>query len=164
MIRLEARLSDELAAIRLVTLAPPQWRHLVDPAPFGAVVEVAFPEAGYDVEEAAFCLAFRRPTAASFHCTRIMQCGLAVLGETLGADLPGDNPKWTRIMALVRGALPSDRAGVLAALEQVRRCWRGARLMPAEKYTEAEAERLFHAVGAFMAALAGFVAREAAEG
>jgi hypothetical protein len=163
LIRLEARLSDELATIRLVTLAPPQWRHLVDPAPFGASVEFAFPEAGYDIEEAALCLAFRRPTAASFHCTRIVECGLAVLGEDLGVHLPGDNRQWTRIMTLLRGAVPSDRAGMLAALEQVRRCWRDARLAPAEKYTEAEAERLFRAVGAFMGALAGFVAREGAE-
>jgi hypothetical protein len=66
-------------------------------------------------------------------------------------------------MTLLRGAVPSDRAGMLAALEQVRRCWRDARLAPAEKYTEAEAERLFRAVGAFMGALAGFVAREGAE-
>jgi hypothetical protein len=164
LIRLETRLADELATIRVVTLAPPQWRHLVDPAPFGAAVDIGFPEAAYDIEEAALCLAFRRPSAASYHCTRIVECGLAALGAAVGADLPGEHRKWTRIVALLRNAVPSDRTGMLAALEQVRRCWRGARLVPAEKYTEAEAERLFRAVGAFMAALAEFVARETAEG
>ena len=152
--RLEARLSDELAAIRVVSLAAPQWRRLMDPAPFGAAVENAFPEAGYDIEEAALCLAFRRPSAASFHCMRIVECGLAALGASLRIDLPGEDRHWSRIVSLLRESTPADRAGVLAALEQVRRCWRGARLVPAEKYTEAEAERLFRAVGAFMAELA----------
>ncbi|HVC62617.1 MAG TPA: hypothetical protein VND19_19905 [Acetobacteraceae bacterium] len=152
--RIEARLPDELAAIRLVTLAPPQWRHLVDPAPFGAAVEGAFPEAGYDIEEAALCLAFRRPTAAAFHCMRIVECGLAVLGAPPRTDLPGEDRHWTHILSLLRAAAPAVQGGVLAALDEVRRCWRGTRLVPAEKYTEAEAERLFRAVGAFMAELA----------
>lgn len=157
--RLEARLPDELAAIRLVTLAPPQWRHLVDPAPFGAKVENALPEAGYDIEEAALCLVFRRPTAAAFHCMRVVECGLAVLGASLGVDLPGEDRHWTRIMASLRSAAPADQAGMLAALDQVRRCWRGARLVPVEKYTEAEAERLFRAARAFMGELAESLAR-----
>ena len=161
--RMEARLPEELAAIRLVTMAPPQWRHLVDPAPFGISVDIGFPEAGYDIEEAALCLAFRRPGAAAFHCFRIVECGLAGLGELLAVDLPGEDRQWTRIMALLRGAVGADGRGVISALDKVRRCSRGARLAPAEKYTEAEAERLFRAVGAFMEALAGFVPREATE-
>jgi hypothetical protein len=148
--RMEARLPDELAAIRLVTLAPLQWRHLVDPAPFGTAVESAFPEAGYDIEEAALCLAFRRPSAAAFHCMRIVECGLVALGASLRTELPNEDRRWTRIISLLRGAADGDRTRALAALDQVRRCWRGARLVPAEKYTEAEAERLFRAVGAFM--------------
>ncbi len=162
--RIEARLPDELAAIWLVTLAPPQWRRLIDPVPFGTAVEIAFPEAGYDIEEAALCLAFRRPTAAAFHCMRIAECGLARLGASLGVDLPGEDRHWMRIMALLRGAAGADQAELLSALEQVRRCWRGARLVPAEKYTEAEAERLFRAVGAFMEELTRFASREASEG
>jgi hypothetical protein len=152
--RLEARLPNELAVMRVVTLLPPQWRHLVDPAPFGVAVEIAFPEAGYDIEEAALCLAFRRPTAAAFHCMRIVECGLAGLGTSLGIDLPGEDRHWMRVMALLRGAIGAEQAGLLSALEQVRRCWRSARLVPTEKYTEAEAERLFRAVGAFMGELA----------
>lgn len=152
--RLEERLPEELAGIRLLTLAPAQWRHLVDPAPFGAAVEFAFPEAGYDIEEAALCLAIRRPSAAVYHCMRVVECGLVVLGGSLRADLLGEDRQWTRIMARLREAAGPDQADLVAALEQVRRCWRGARLMPAEKYTEAEAERLFRAAGAFMAALA----------
>jgi hypothetical protein len=152
--RMEARLPDELAAIRLVTLTPSRRRHLVDPAPFGVAVEAAYPEAGYDIEEAALCLAFRRPSAAAFHCMRIVECGLAGLSASLRIDLPGEHRQWTRIMAELRGALAADQAGLLAALDQVRRCWRGARLVPVEKYTEAEADRLFRAVGAFMAELA----------
>ena len=191
--RLGEQLPQEVAAIRLVTLAPSRWRHLADPAPFGTAVKLGFPEAGYDIEEAALCLAFSRPSAAAFHCMRIVECGLARLGTTLRSDLPGEDRHWTRIMASLRGAMAADRAGapaarragvrtgragvraeragvltggagVLTALEQVRRCWRGARLVLAEKYTEDEAERLFRAVGTFMAALAGLAPSEAAQG
>ena len=153
--RLEERLPEELGAIRLLTLSPSQWRHLVDPAPFGAAVEFAFPEAGYDIEEAALCLAIRRPSAAVYHCMRVVECGLAVLGGSLRTNLLGEDRQWTRIMARLREAAGPDQAAVLAALEQVRRCWRGARLVPAEKYTEAEAERLFRAASVFMSTLAG---------
>jgi hypothetical protein len=156
--RLEERLPEELAGIRLLTLAPSQWRHLLDPAPFGAAVEFAFPEAAYDIEEAALCLAIRRPSAAVYHCMRVVECGLAVLGGSLRTDLLGEDRQWMRIMGRLREAARAagpDQPGVLSALEHVRRCWRGARLVPAEKYTEAEAERLFRAAGAFMSALLG---------
>jgi hypothetical protein len=63
-------------------------------------------------------------------------------------------------MATLRHALSAEHAVVLAALEQVRRCWRGARLVPADKYTEAEAERLFRAVGMLMEAIAGLALGE----
>lgn len=161
--RLEANLPGELAAIRLVTLTPSQWRHLVDPAPFGMAVDNGLPELGYDIEEAALCLALRRPTAAAFHCMRITESGLAELGEWLGVDLPGEDRQWSRIIALLRGVAGPDPTGIVQALEHVRHCSRGARLAPAEKYTEAEAERLFRAVAAFMAALASFAPRDGAE-
>jgi hypothetical protein len=149
----KARLPAELAAIRLVTLAPARRRHLADPTPFGVAVEAAYPEVGYDIEEASLCLAFCRPSAAAFHCMRILECGLAGLSASLRIDLPGQHRQWTQIMAALQGALGADGASLLAALDEVRRCWRGAGLLPVEKYTEAEADRLFRAVGAFMAEL-----------
>ncbi|HUN42913.1 MAG TPA: hypothetical protein VMU81_21685 [Acetobacteraceae bacterium] len=156
--RMEARLTDELAATRLVSLTPAQWRHLVSPAPLGSTVERAFPEAAYDVEEAALCLAYRRPSAAAFHCIRIVEAGLAALGTSLKVD----ERQWPRIMAVLRGTASREQVPLLAALDQVRRCCRGARLAPADKYTEAEAERLFHAVGAFMAEAADAMVRREA--
>ena len=156
--RMEVRLTDELAATRLVSLTPAQWRHLVNPAPLGSAVEGAFPEAAYDIEEAALCLAYRRPSAAAFHCIRIVEAGLAALGSSWKTE----ERQWGRIMARLRGAESPGQAALLAALEQVRRCCRSARLAPAEKYTETEAERLFRAVGVFMAEAAGVVARHSA--
>ena len=156
--RMEARLTDELAATRLVILPPAQWRHLVNPAPLGSMVEGTFPEAAYDIEEAALCLAYRRPSAAAFHCIRIVEAGLAALGTSL----KGEDRQWARIMALLRGTASPGQRPLLAALDQVRRCCRCVRLAPAEKYTEAEAERLFRAVGAFMAEAADVMAERAA--
>jgi len=156
--RMEVRLTDQLAATRLVTLPPGQWRHLVNPAPLGSTVEGTFPEAAYDIEEAALCLAYRRPSAAAFHCIRIVEAGLAALGTSLRSE----ERQWAGVMALLRGAESQGQAPLLAALEQVRRCCRSARLAPAEKYTETEAERLFRAVGAFMAEAANVLARRIA--
>lgn len=149
------RLPEELAARRLMVLAPAQWRRMADPIPFGAAVADAFPEAAYDIEEAALCLALCRPTAAVFHCMRALDAGLASLGARLGIPLPGEDRTWPRMMTRLRQA-PAAHAlsPSLRALEAVRRCWHGAALSPAQKYTEAEAERVFQAVGAFMAAMA----------
>ena len=148
--QVESHLLDELATIRLVTLPPLQWRYLVEAAPFGPVVESEFPGSAYDIEEAAFCLAYRRPTAAAFHCMRIIECGLEVLGQHLKSDLLGEDRLWSRILSTIRENTPPEVTGVAAALEQVRRTWRGSRLVHTEKYTEAEAERLFAAVGTLM--------------
>ncbi|HTZ71986.1 MAG TPA: hypothetical protein VMB71_15115 [Acetobacteraceae bacterium] len=160
--RMEARLSNELAATRVVTLTPAQWRHLVIPAPYGTAVENVLPEAAYDIEEAALCLAYRRPGAAAFHCTRVVEAGLAALGATLNAPLPSEERQWARITALLSNTMPAEQGPLLAALEQVRRRYRGSRLAPIDKYTEAEAERLFHAVGVFMTELAAVLERRAA--
>jgi len=162
LVRLEARLPDELAETRLVSLTPAQWRYLVNPAPFGVAVEHAFPETAYDIEEAALCLAYRRPSAAAFHCMRIVQAGLAALGASLHTPLQVEERQWAQILTLLRSTTPPEQAPLLAALEQVRRCCRGARLVPADKYTEAEAQRLFRTVGAFMAELAAVLGRRSA--
>jgi hypothetical protein len=148
--RIEARLLDELAALRLVALPPGQWRYLIDPSPFGRGVESEFPDAAYDIEEAALCLAFRRPTAAAFHCMRIIEYGLQTLAARLRLDGLGADRRWGPLLLRLRNAAGPELTAPLVALDQVRRSWRGAQLLPVEKYTEGEAERLFLAVGAFM--------------
>ncbi|HET8995889.1 MAG TPA: hypothetical protein VFN42_04415 [Acetobacteraceae bacterium] len=149
-----ARLRDDLAQIRLMPLQPP-WQPPHDAAPFGAEVEARFPDCAYHAEEAASCLAFRRPTAAVFHCMKVVERGLAALGRLLGMDgFPGRVRGWGTIMGAVRPACPPELSPVLGHLQRIRQRWHAPGLDPAEKYTEAEAEQVFQAVDAFMRALA----------
>ncbi|HEY1932674.1 MAG TPA: hypothetical protein VGG99_11720 [Acetobacteraceae bacterium] len=151
--RIETRLMHDLAAVRVVLLTPGQWRLLGD-SPLGRAVEEEFPELAYDLEEAAQCLALRRPTASVFHAMRVVERGLKVVEQLASIDLLGDDRRWTRIMTRLRASGRPELAGVASALADVRRCARGPRLVPEEKYTEAEAERLFQAVGGFVRELA----------
>lgn len=153
--RLEATMLDELAQIRVVPLRSGEWRRLGAAAPFGAAVEARFPGCAYDIEEAVHCLAFRRPSAAVFHCMKVVERGLAAAGRRLElAGFPGTVRGWGAILATMRSACPADLQPVVAQLQRIRQRWHGPGLDPADKYTEAEAEQVLQSVDAFMRALA----------
>jgi len=148
---IQARLRDELALTRNVTLpnmtGPPDGE-----PPFGPLVELHFPAAIYDIEEAVYCLALRRPTAAVLHAMKVMRHGLDGVAQLLGTP-PLTELTWSRAIAAVRAAA-GHQEDLIEALARVRRSWRGAGLLPADKYTEAEAEAVLDAVATFMRALA----------
>ena len=146
-----ARLRDELALTRNVTLANIAGRPDGEP-PFGPLVELHFPTAVYDIEEAVYCLALRRPTAAVLHAMKVMRYGLEGVARLLGARKLTELT-WSRVIATVRAAA-GHQEDLLEPLVRVRRAWRGPGLLPADKYTEAEAEAVLDAVAAFMRALA----------
>lgn len=155
LVQLEAGLQKELALIRQVPLLPAQSRRLNNPAPFGTAVEERFSACAYDIEEAASCLAFRRPTAAVFHCMKILERGLFAFERCVGiSPPPGVQRGWSDIMAGLRTACPPPLAPALVRLQWVQRRWRAPSLIPAAKYTETEAELIFQSVGAFMRELA----------
>jgi hypothetical protein len=123
-------------------------------APFGAKVEAQFPSASYDIDEAARCLVLRRPTAVAFHCLRILDLGLRGHALWRGATNPPaqTGQRWRSVIGeLRRGGGDSD---LLAALDGVRRAWRGAALLVGPKYTEEEAAGILRQVEAFMRCLA----------
>ena len=123
-------------------------------APFGADVETRFPASAYDIDEAAACLALRRPTAAVFHSLCVLRQGLRAHARWQGvADPPAQaGRRWQAIVGDLRDA--GDDSELLASLDAVRRGWRGAALQLGPKYTEEEAERIFRLVEAFMRRLA----------
>lgn len=145
---IEARLMHELATVRVTLLPPVQWRLLSDP--FIRAVEDEFPELAYDLDEAAQCLALRRPTASVFHAMRAVERGLETVARRESIDMLGEDRRWSRIMSRLRAAARPELAGMVAALADVRRYARGPRLAASEKYTEMEAERFFDAVGGFV--------------
>ena len=123
-------------------------------APFGDAVETRFPASAYDIDEAATCLALRRPTAAVFHCQAVLRQGLRAHARWHGVAGPPaqDERRWQAILSDLRDA--GGDSGLVAALDAVRRGWRGATLQVGPKYTEEEAERIFRLVEAFMRRLA----------
>jgi hypothetical protein len=154
--RIEDRLHDELALLRVVTVAPPRAQLLDrDDPPFGEEVAASFPFAGYDIEEAAVCLALHRPTASVFHCMKIIAHGLAAFARCSGIVDPGTavEQDWQSILRVLHDAADAGRVELHHALDDIRRRWRATSLQPADKYTEEEAELIFLAVGKFMRAL-----------
>ena len=151
---LASRLRDELDMMRIVVL--PSERVPADgEPPFGTLVELHFPAATYDIEEAVQCLALRRPTAAVLHAAKVLRHGLLGFERLLTTPTPRE-PTWSSLIATARAA-PGDRHDLIDALAQVRRAWRGPDLTPADKYTEAEAEAVLAAVASFVRAVAASV-------
>jgi hypothetical protein len=148
---LVTRLRDELALTRIVLLPSAQTVLDGDP-PFGPMVEVRFPSAAYDIEEAVHCLALRRTTAAVLHAMKVMRHGLHGVEHLLKTP-PLTDLTWARMIVAVRAAA-GDRHELVELLDRVRRAWRRSGLMPADKYTEEEAETVLEAVAAFMRTLA----------
>jgi hypothetical protein len=153
---LAVRLRDELAFTRVVKLANVTGVNVPgaagDEAPFGPLVELHFPAAAYDIEEAMQCLALRRPTAAVLHAMQVMRHGLEGVARLLSTTRLTDLP-WARAIAAVRAASGHQR-DLAEALTDVRRAWRAPGLTPAAKYTEQEAAAVLDAVAAFMRVLA----------
>jgi hypothetical protein len=127
-----------------------------DPPPgaFGPEVEMQFPSAAYDIDEAAQCLALRRSTAAVFHCLGVLEQGLRAHARWRGVlDPPAQvGQRWPSILGDLRSQ--GCDSAFFAAIDAVRRAWRGATLQVGPKYTEEEAERIVRLVEALMRCLA----------
>jgi len=124
------------------------------PPAFGPEVDAGFPAAAYDVDEAARCLALHRATAAVFHCLGVLEHGLRAHARWRGVlePPPQVGQHWQSILNDLH-AQGCD-SEVFAAVDAVRRGWRGAALQVGSKYTEEEAERILRLVEAFMRCLA----------
>lgn len=156
LLQIENRMRVELSLMGCVILPPRARRMHNDEAPFGPDVAKLFPKAGHDIREAASCLALRRPTAAVFHCMRIVQLGIAELMPLLGRENPlaTADRDWNSVLSFVREAASGRFSDVVNALDGVRSRWGWPSLETAEKYTEEEAELIFGAVARFMRDLA----------
>ena len=143
---LVTRIRDELALTRIVNLPSVPFRPDGEP-PFGPLVEIHFPAAAFDIEEAVQCLALRRATAAVLHAAKVMHCGLLAV-EALPSASDLTSLSWARLIETVRsGSADRDLA---EALIRVRRAWRAPGMTPAAKYTEEESASVLEAVEAFM--------------
>jgi hypothetical protein len=130
----------------------------------------AFPSATYDTNEAAWCLATSRSTAAVFRLMRILELGLASLGNVFGVSLAHTNwaPALDQIESKIRDMnkdplwkLVSDckeqqefYAQAASHFGILKDAWRNYTMHLRGKFTEDEAEQIFNSVRAFMQKIA----------
>lgn len=149
---LRESLGEELAAETIFQLSP-DAADLFDSAGTGAAADqhADFPEAAFDLEESAKCLAFERWTAAVWHLGRGLERVLADLGLRHGI-LPLRD--WSTLLAEFdakaagEGAEAWTQARLL--LGDIRLNWASDSLAPAERYGEAQARQAYGAVSAFI--------------
>lgn len=167
------RMYDESRLRKFVTLSVRQAELVFSAEPlFGAEVNTKFPTAAFEIEEGGKCLGLERPTAAVFHCMRVMEIGIASVARCLGIPDPikPAERNWGAILRSLKeefdrrdkAALPAKWAqpdkvffeDVYASLDAVRNPWRNATMHVENKYSPDEAEHIFYAVKAFMRKLA----------
>lgn len=154
---LRESLGEELAAETIFQLSP-DAADLFDSAgtPIAADQHEDFPEAAFDLDESAKCLAFERWTAAILHLGRGFEQVLGDLAKRHGITPQRD---WNALQAEFdsRAEGEGQWAEARTLLSEIRLNWASDTLTPAERYGEAEARRAYDAVSAFikhMAAIA----------
>jgi hypothetical protein len=147
---IEARMMDELALVRVATVAP-SWPLASGDGAFGAVVQEHFPEAAFHLDEAGRCLALRRPTAAILHAMQVVRIALAA--QPLVSGNAGQPQTWQQVIGSAR-AIAGQSIALTEAVDRLRRQWQGPDLLSVGKSTEEEAEAVLDAVAAFLLALA----------
>jgi hypothetical protein len=138
------------------------WR--ADDPIFGDEVEIAFPSAQCDIEEAAKCLAVERSTACVMHLMRATEVPLKALASSLGIGLKNDWGSYIRDIDKElasrlkasgrRSAEEAFYAEASEAFERVKRLWRNRTMHVDAVYTAERANDIFEATRHFMAHLA----------
>jgi hypothetical protein len=121
---IEGRLEDELSLVCLYSIDNSKRRYIDQSTPlFGSDFEANFKTGGvFELDEAAKCLAFGRPTAAVFHLMRVMEIGIRALARCLAISDPVKPAErnWGKILERIWVELRASgllfRAGTLATV------------------------------------------------
>lgn len=146
------------------------WPTTREPHLFGEEVANKFPSAEFDINNGGVCLATMMSTAAVFHLMRVLEIGLAALGNVFGISLAHTNwePAIRQIESRIRDmhidptwkAKPDCKelqefyAQAASHFAMFKDAWRNYTMHTRAKYTENEAESIFLSVKAFMQKLA----------
>ena len=131
---------------------------------FGNQVLIQFPEARYDLDEAAKCMGFELYTACVFHLVRPMESAVRKVGKRMGATVRFKKKEgylcWGSIANNINDRLTvlkeSDQdeyqkwVRVHGMLECVRQAWRNETMHPGSYYNEKDAEEVYGAVKMFL--------------
>lgn len=148
---LRESMGEELAAETIFQLSPDGAELLQGTVVQAQEQQTSFPDAVFDLEESAKCLAFERWTAAVWHLGRGFERVLAGLGGRYGI-VPWR--EWSDLLAEFdnRAASDANEAWTQARrlLGEIRLNWASDSLTPADRYGETEARRAYDAVNAFI--------------
>lgn len=127
---------------------------------FGMQVDVAFPSAKEDVEEAGKCRALSRNTACVFHLMRCAEVALKALAAAVGVAPQNDWGSYIREIdkelkgrLTLSGKRSSDEefyANASAMFDNVKRAWRNTTMHIDKTYTDERAEEIFNATKSLM--------------
>ncbi len=131
---------------------------------FAKEIGDAFPKATEDLEEAAECLAFERPTANVFHLMRAMELAVQALYLKLGL-INSPEREWGKLLSDIGSTVENmqkgqDRDAWSAShshLYHVKQAWRNDVMHPKQTYTMEEANEVFWAVKSFMKHLSSLI-------
>jgi hypothetical protein len=156
------RIQDEMQLTLLLYVPSEKAKFYNKKKLFGLDFSAKLPEATFDLDEAAKCLALDRSTACVFHLMRIMECGLGKLSGALQTTVDPER-NWNPILDAINSAIkalpdhPPDAkrrkeklSGVSSHLSNIKFAWRNPTMHVRGKYTPEEAEDIFNHVRAFM--------------
>ena len=166
---LYGRLADELNTNQFFSLEPANALLFGEPDRFGSEVASRFPNAAFDIEESAKCLALGRGTACVFHLMRVLELALYELGMKLGLTLVAEK-NWQKIINDMNGAvnkLPRTTqpekeylakcSETVLHFQHVKDAWRNDVMHPRDVYTEEQALEVFETTRRLMKSLAAFL-------
>lgn len=154
VMEVSTRLVDELRGRKLYAVSPERDSFLSGTG-FPNSVSERFPEAISDMEEAARCFAFERPTACIFHLMRVTEYGLNAIADLLG--ITDHNPTWEPIIRRIDAELKADYkkrqfkgsqdllANMSTHLHAVKVAWRNKTMHVEKINTMEHAKEIFNA-------------------
>ncbi|CAN5468258.1 hypothetical protein BH10ACI4_BH10ACI4_25200 [soil metagenome] len=105
LMEVNSRLVDELRSRHIYCVASLSSGYL-ESNKFAHPASDRFPEAIADMDEAARCFAFERPTACIFHLMRVTECALWEIAQLL--NITDHNPTWEPIIRKIDAELKLD--------------------------------------------------------
>jgi hypothetical protein len=163
ILEVSTRLRDELEARKLYVVSAERSAYVSDNQ-FSSLVRDRFPDAIPDMDEAARCFAFERPTACIFHLMRVTEYGINSIAELLG--MTDHNPTWEPIIKKIDAELKADYkdrkfkgnqdflANATTHLHAVKVAWRNKTMHVEKINTTEHAKEIYDATRGFMRYLA----------
>jgi hypothetical protein len=105
IMEVSTRLVDELKSRKLYMVSSERNAYL-EGNQFHVTVGTVFPEAIADMDEAAKCFAFERPTACIFHLMRVTEVGIKAIADLL--EITDHAPTWEPIIRKIDAELKAD--------------------------------------------------------